>query len=327
MSQPVTIENDCLRLETWPTIGGKVSSLIDKADKFELLFNYPAELPTRPQYDTPFHDGWYGGWDECFPAVAPSAYPSHPYKGVSVPDHGELWGLPTMATPTHHGITNVWQGLRFGYRLTRQLELDGPTLVARYTLQNYSPFLFRFVWAMHPLFAMPAPVEIHLSDGQPMRLSHDAASHDINRLFNWPRNEECDFSRPDQLPPQRGWKLFSGDPITSPMIVRYPTRRRQLEISYASGSPDAIDEDDEASTSASASKTTAAAVESHTPVPAYWGLWINTGGWGRHRHFSIEPTTGRFDQIDRSEKDHSAGKVAPLGTVSWNVTLRAQPIA
>ena len=48
MLHPVTIENDAVRMEVWPALGGKVSSLIDKADKFELLFNFPAELPTEP---------------------------------------------------------------------------------------------------------------------------------------------------------------------------------------------------------------------------------------------------------------------------------------
>ena len=43
-THPVTIENDAVRMDVWPTLGGKVSSIIDKADKFELLFNYPCEL-------------------------------------------------------------------------------------------------------------------------------------------------------------------------------------------------------------------------------------------------------------------------------------------
>src|SRR5687767_5533216 len=54
MLHPVTIENDAISMEVWPALGGKVSSIIDKADKFELLFNFPDELPTEPQYDIPY---------------------------------------------------------------------------------------------------------------------------------------------------------------------------------------------------------------------------------------------------------------------------------
>ena len=81
-------------------------------------------------------------------------------------------------------------------------------------------------------------------------------------------------------------------PITSPLTVRYPSRSRTLTLEY----------------------------KSDDGVAAYWGIWLNTGGWGSHRHFSIQPTTGRFDQIDR------AIRTAPMGTsphwpAHWSVRL------
>ena len=292
-THPVIIENDAVRMEVWPTLGGKVSSILDKADKFELLFNYPAELPTTAMYDAPYQRGWYAGWDECFPAVAAGPYVGHPYNAVNIPDHGELWGLPTVAVPTKDGITTVWNGLRFGYRLTRKLSLEADaSIVARYTLVNLAPFPFRFVWAQHALKAMSQPVEIQLADGTPMRLSHDAEGNLIDRNFTWPASGSDNFSRPGDLPTERGWKLFSTEPITTPVTIRYPNRSRQLRIAFAS--------DDQ--------------------VPGYWGIWIDNGGWARHHHFAIEPTTGRYDQLDRAIKDDSAARVASSGQVSWTVT-------
>jgi hypothetical protein len=100
MALPVTIENDAIRLSVWPQIGGKISSIVDKADGFELLFNYPAEVSETSLYGKSFENTWNTGWDECFPTVAPCLYPRHPYEGIAVPDHGELWSLPTTAVPT-----------------------------------------------------------------------------------------------------------------------------------------------------------------------------------------------------------------------------------
>ena len=294
-THPVTIENDALRIEVWPTVGGKVSSIIDKADKFELLFNYPDELPTEPQYDIPYPNSWYAGWDECFPAIAPGPYVGHPYNAVNVPDHGELWGLPTVAVPTKDGITTVWNGLRFGYRLTRKLALEDASIVARYTLVNLAPFPLRYVWAMHALLSLAQPVDITLPQGSAMRLSHDAAGNPLDETFAWPSAPTGeDFSRPAQLPGKRGWKLFSAEPIAAPAVLRYPGRSRSLELSYAS----------------------------EDGAQAYWGIWINTGGWAGHQHLALEPTTGRFDQLDRAIKDHSAGAVGSLATVTWTVTWR-----
>jgi hypothetical protein len=291
MSQPVTVENDAVRLQVWPTFGGKVSSVVDKADGYELMFDYPAELPTRARYDEPFDDGWFAGWDECFPAVAPGRYPGRPYDGIGIPDHGELWGLPTTAVPAKDGITCVWHGLRFGYRLTRKLHLDGPSVVADYTLVNLAPFEFRFVWAQHAFLSVAVPVRLDAPAGR-WRFSHDANHVDRQREFDWPAVEpDADLSDLSALPQGRGWKTFTVDPIVSPLVVRYPTRGRSISIDYESGDG----------------------------LPAHWGVWINTGGWGNTHNFTVEATTGRFDQLDRAVADGSAGRVAPGGRRDWSV--------
>ena len=297
MNQPVQIENEFVRMEVLPQLGGKVISVVDKVDGYPLLFDYPAELPTRPQYDEPFDDSYYAGWDECFPGVAPCKYPRHPYEGIAVPDHGELWGLPTTAVPTRDGLTVVWYGLRFGYRLTRKLRVEGPTIVAEYTLINLAPFEFRFVWALHSLLAMTAPAPIDVGTVKAFRYSHDADGVDHQVKFDWPMIPDpavaggVDASSPASLPTRRGWKLFSADPISGPVVVRYPTRNRSVKIEYTADEGPA----------------------------AYWGIWITTGGWGGNQNFAIEPTTGRFDQLDRAISDGSAARLAPSGRQDWSV--------
>ena len=300
MNQPVVVENDALRVEVWPQHGAKVSSVVDKADGYELLFDYPSEIPTEPQYDAPYAKAWHAGWDECFPAVAASAYSRHPYAGIMVPDHGELWGLPTTAVPAkQHGITTVWHGLRFGYRLTRKLYLDGPALAAEYTLVNLAPFDFHFVWAQHALLSLTAEARVELpppAGGQvtPFRWSHDAEGHEFDQPFAWPNlGDGLDVSRPASLPPRQGWKLVSAEPIPAsrPAVIRYPTRDRSLRIEYSTG-------DD---------------------LRAYWGVWVNTGGWGGHRHFAVAPTSGQHEQIDRAILDGSAARVGPAGRADWGV--------
>lgn len=290
---PVSIENDALKMEVWPQLGGKVASLIDKADQYELLFNFPAELPTTHQYDIPYAKGWYAGWDECFPAVHPSKYVGHPYDGIAVPDHGELWGLPTTAVPTRDGITTVWHGLRFGYRLTRKLYLEGSSVVADYTLINLAPFDFWFVWSMHALMSMESPVRLNPGEASEFHLLDDAAPSTTQlHTFTWPLVPDGgDLSDPARLPAGCAWQAIGTKPLNSPLTVEYTARHRRARIEF-------IADDD---------------------VQAYCGVWINTGGWLRHRHFGLRPTIGRFYELDRSIRDHSAGKVAPLGRAQWEV--------
>jgi hypothetical protein len=292
---PVLIENDFLRAEIFPSAGGKIASIVDKTDEFELMFNFPGEIPDAPYYDVRYGDHWYSGWDECFPAIAPSRYPRHPYEGINVPDHGELWGIPvTTAVPTRDGITTVWHGLRFGYRLTRKLFLDGSSVVAEYQLSNLAPFEFRFVWAMHALLSLATPVELDSRGQMKFRYSHDVNGTDINTAFDWPNIEPgASLVRPMELPAKRGWKSFSNDAIQGPFNVFYPQRKRSLRLEYSS--------DDE--------------------LKAYWGIWVNTSPAPNTGTFAIEPTTGRHDQIDRSIKDDSAGRIDPFGRRAWTVRL------
>ena len=292
MPTPVTLENEFLRATVWPGMGGKVSSIVDRADEFELLFQYDVPKPPVPQYDTSFERWWYAGWDECFPGVAAGPYPGGPWDGTRVPDHGELYGLPTVSDADARSVATTWHGVRFPYRLKRTLALDGPALVARYHLDNCAPFPFHFVWAMHSLSSLARPVQIDLPAGTPMRLSHDAAGNRIDQQVRWPAGPGgLDLSRPDRLPPGRGWKLFTDEPAWDELDLRYADRGRRVHLGYASDSA----------------------------VVPYWGIWINTGGWAGHRHFAVEPTTGRYDQLDRSVADGSATTVGPMGTVNWTV--------
>jgi hypothetical protein len=289
---PVTIENDAFRMEVWPTIGGKVSSIIDKSDNYEMLYTFPSELPDSPRYDARYAEQWYCGWDECFPTIASGPYPHHPYTGIAVPDHGELWGIPTTAAvPTKNGITTVWHGLRFGYRLTRKLYLQDASIIAEYDLSNLAPFDFHFVWAMHCLMSMAQSVELSVEQ-KSFRFSHNNDGKRFDTPFSWPAFSETEnFSRPDSLPIKQGWKLFSTEPIHTPFLITYPNRNRSIRVQY----------------------------QSEDNLAAYWGVWINIGGWASTRHFAIEPTTGRFDDIDRSLKDGSSGKIDPFGRRRWSL--------
>jgi hypothetical protein len=300
MSQPVTIESDAIRMELWPHIGGKVSSLVDKVDGFDLLFNYPSELPEAPQYDRPYADSWYAGWDECFPAIGAGPYSGHPYDGARVPDHGELWGLPTTSTPARSGLSTTWHGLRFGYTLTRTINIDGPLMIAQYTLINRAPYAFRFVWAMHALMSMTVPVQLDLGAPAQLRIARLPRSGDAPEYVDWPfTGPDENLAMPEQLPAKRAWKVVAVDPIGAAVAtVAYPTRGRVVRISY--GSDDGI--------------------------AAYWGVFINTGGWNGQRHLAIEPMTGHFDLLDRSIKDNSAASVDALGQVAWTVRWELAPL-
>lgn len=289
MSQPVLLENEHLRLEIWPQYGGKISSLSDKADGYELLTTLPVELPTRCPYDCSYADTWPAGWDECFPSLLPGNYPLYPYQNIAVPDHGELWSLPTTCVPTRDGITTVWQGLRFGYRLTRKLFLEGPCVVAEYTLINLSPFDFPFLWTPQILLSVPSAIQTDLPKNEVLQ----------NGLC-WPQlDAEYQFEEVNQLPPGRTWCVHFRQPIRHPVVIRYPERKRLLQIDFGSD----------------------------TGVNAFWRLAVNTGTPAGPKSVTLAPATGRSDQLADSFNDASAAVLAASGRSNWQIRLSMLPLS
>lgn len=283
MSQPVTLENDHVRLDVWPQYGGKVSSLIDKFDGYELLLTLPVELPTRCPYGFSYADTWPAGWDECFPSLLPGSYPLYPYQDISIPDHGELWALPTTCVPTRDGITTVWHGLRFGYRLTRKLFLQEFCISAEYTLINLSPFDFPFFWTPQILLSVQSPIHI------------DSPKNGVlQNGFDWPQlDSDHLFDRVEDLPAGRGWCVYFRHPIHQPACLQYPERKRLLTIDF----------------------------DSDTGVQSFWRFAVNTGIPYGPPSLTLVPATGRSDQLSQAFGDSSAAVLPGSGRASWRIRL------
>ncbi len=144
--------------------------------------------------------------------------------------------------------------------------------------------------------SLESPVRINLSGPGGFRLSHDADHVEIQKPFDWPTTGEGDdLSQPAALTKRRGWKVFALDPISGPATITYPSRGRSVSIRFSSET-----------------------------LQAYWGIWVNTGGWAAGQNFALQPTTGRFDQLERSTRDGSAGRVEPAGRAEWSMTLSAE---
>jgi hypothetical protein len=88
---PVTLENEHLSLEILPDCGGKIRSIVNRRTGRDWLWHNPHIAQVVPEYGQPYvMDLDTGGWDELFPSVLPGAFAD----GTSVPDHGDLVGLP-----------------------------------------------------------------------------------------------------------------------------------------------------------------------------------------------------------------------------------------
>jgi len=167
--EAVTVDTGSLALSLIPDLGGKVSSLRDTRSGREWLWRHPrmayAQVPHGSNYITQADTG---GWDECFPSVAPCRYPVGPWQGAAIQDHGELWSQPArLKTETLNKtvkLITTWEGVVLPYTFERTITLvrDSAIIHSDYVVHNQSYAPLSFIWCAHPLLAIELGMTLHL---------------------------------------------------------------------------------------------------------------------------------------------------------------------
>lgn len=217
------LTNQFVSLTLLPDLGGKISSIRDLRTGREWLWTNPT-LPYRQlPYGTSYiQEADTGGWDECFPTVAPCTYPLPPWQNLSLPDHGEIWSQPW---PLEHSgdeaapvLRTEARGVALPYIFQRSVSLspDAAVLHLNYRVENVSTSNIGFIWSAHPLFAIEPGMRLLLPEGARMHrwLSVPPQFTLYNEEHGWPVQAELDGQRWDlsQIPAETaaiGCKLWS----------------------------------------------------------------------------------------------------------------------
>lgn len=146
-----------------PGLGGKIASLVSRANGREWLWRNPRLPYRRPAPGDSYvalHDT--GGIDECFPNVAPSE---------SLADHGELWSQAwTVEAQDAARVTMSARGAGWRFRRLLRLVPDAPRLELDYELESLAERELPFVWCLHPLFAIEPGMQVELPGATPLRV-------------------------------------------------------------------------------------------------------------------------------------------------------------
>lgn len=297
------IENDAIEAIVVPSIGAKIISLRDRRSGHEYLFRHPRRSLRQPAYAGLYHHYDVSGWDECFPGIGECYYPEEPWRGVAVPDHGELWTLPWQSEFAD-GVLRQWTyGVRFPYRFERAIDWSGgETLQFSYTVTNQAPIPFPAYWSTHPMLAATPTQRVILPDGIRVRVdsSRGARLGSLLSEHSWPvtrdhSGETVDLSQlgPTNVP----WtdKVFS----------------TRLPFGWAA----LFDEETE---------DYLAYTFNPAEIP-YVGLAVIRGEWpeaGPPVHVVVlEPCTGGPDRVDLAIVRGEHQIVPANGTLSWRFAV------
>jgi galactose mutarotase-like enzyme len=161
----IVLENDYLRVILLPDWGSKIVSIWYKNIDHELLWQNPGKEYIKTGYGEPFEKGEFSGFDEMFPTISRCSYELGPWKGIELPDHGEVWSIP-WEYGLGGDLVRLWvHGIRFPYRLEKRVYLEEKRIFMKYRAQNLSPFDLDFIWAAHPLFNATEGMELIVPAG------------------------------------------------------------------------------------------------------------------------------------------------------------------
>lgn len=166
------ISNEQIAVIVVPDLGGKIASITHLRSQKEWLWKNPYLQYQKPLYAASYiREFDLGGLDECFPTVAPAFYPSVPWAGTAVPDHGEVWSQPwdvqvTQSSEERLTLSAGCYGVRFPYRFERAIVIEAERAAARleYRVSNLSPFALPFIWSIHPLLRIEPGMRLSLPE-------------------------------------------------------------------------------------------------------------------------------------------------------------------
>jgi galactose mutarotase-like enzyme len=248
-----------------------------------------------------------GGWDECFPTVAPSPLPGAPAGTPDLPDHGELWAATWRSSVYQHAggttLSASAAGQLLPYEFHREITLDPgePVLRLAYRLRHLGDRPFPWIWSSHPLLNVQPGSVLELPSMRQVRLDAVHGRSDLSRhdIVSWPAGIGGEAER-FRFPEDGGWalKCFGDVGESGRMTLTDPRVGERLTIQV-----------------------------SPATVPQV-GLWINCRGWappGRTPYYNLalEPCIGAPDRLaDAVTEWGLARTLAPGEEQSWALEVR-----
>lgn len=290
-----------------PAIGARISHLRRRGGREWLWRNaqMPLALPDASRSYVERADS--GGWDECFPTVAPSPIPGAPPGGPGLPDHGELWAADWSSSVYERAAATTFlataQGRMLPYEFSREVTLvpDEPVMRLSYRLRHTGAAPFAWIWSSHPLFIVQPEDEIELAGVREVRVDavHGRGDLRSDEAVAWPGAIGDGTNDRLRLPGADGWaaKLFAEAKAgRCGLIDRQRGERLEMIADPAE--------------------------------VTHVGLWINCAGWAPpgiepYYNLALEPCIGAPDSLlAAADRWHTAQRLNPGEERTWRLEVR-----
>jgi galactose mutarotase-like enzyme len=303
----IALRTEELEVVAVPVVGMKLTNLRRPRGREWLWRNDQIPLALPRQEASFVGTGDSGGWDECFPTVAPSPIPGAAPGSAQLPDHGELWSARWASSAYEHagGVTLAGSatGRLLPYEFHREITLDPrePVVRLRYRVRNTGNSPFPWIWCAHSLLNIQPGTTLELPSVHQVKLDAVHGLPELSRgdIVSWPDAFGGDKGRL-AFPGEGAWavKLFSDVGQSGRMILTDPSRGEHLEM-----------------------------LVRPEEVPQI-GIWLNNRGWAPpglqpYYNLGLEPAIGAPDRLDEAVRDWNAAEtLGPGEERAWGLEVR-----
>lgn len=187
----LTGENDRIKFQIAPALGGKILSIYNKSLEKEFLWRNGNLSLQVCKPGTDYELNFWGGIDELIPNDIPEKIDS-----LSYPDHGELWTTP-LEYGCSDGKISVYGKLKLSelyYQKTMYLEAKSPVIYLEYKIRNESNDKRNFLWKLHAALAVEEGARLVTGARKAKIVYPETSRFKSFEEFDWPKIENTDVS-------------------------------------------------------------------------------------------------------------------------------------
>jgi len=299
------MQSNSLAITIIPESGAKIQSIYDKEWQKEVLYQSRREEFRKSTYGAKFDSGDVSGFDEIFPSIDECFYPTWPWIGTLVPDHGEVWALPWDYKVDENSIILSVYGVRFPYKLEKKVEfLRDNCFRLSYKAFNLSDFDFDFIWSPHPYFVCDEDTRVVLPPSVIKVISTctlDNKLGEYGTIHPWPVTETSSgekYNISDVLHPKYDGKCEKFYAIDKPLegwcALHNTSSGEMIGLSYP-----------------------------NDKLP-YLGVW--EGIINDQYITALEPVTGALDRLDMAKLASKAGVIKARSKYEWFLNLTFETV-
>lgn len=298
----LVVDNDVLRVTIVPELGGKIASLIRQESGHEYLLQ-PRETERADRtrsYGDNFEDYEPSGFDECAPTVAECLYPEEPFLARRLPDHGDVWCVPSAVEIVGQHVCLTTHLRSLPLRLKKTVQLQENKVRLDYEATNLSQASVKFLWSAHSLFRVEPGTEIIL----PKEVKEIEVGWSAEERLGKP-GDRCTWPETTE----RSGRVVKLNQIVSPSPG---TAEKLFTPRLSQGFCGMfLPREDEG-----------IAFRFDPRLVPYVGIWMCQGGWPTSRvakHFTagLEPCFGRPDSLEEAIRRNECAVLRGFESMLW----------